>query len=246
VNFSKCKSISYDYSFFSKYNYMLKKIQVYGERCSGTTYLQELLVTNFNVELFSTHISNKSIWGHKHFFGFNDLSNSDDILFIGIVRKLCDWVNSFYRNPYHLPNSVKKDPRSFLNNEFYSVDEKNKEYMDDRNMETGKRYKNIFHMRHVKNKFLVEKMPTLVKNYILITYEDLTNHFESTMNRLKNCNLEVKSNIKFPLNISYYKNEKNRNYKKNNEKKIPDVEILKRANLFYEIIIYNKNLLKKK
>ena len=40
----------------------------------------------------------------KHFFGFQDeqLKQSDDTLFICIVRNLPDWINLFYRTPHHL------------------------------------------------------------------------------------------------------------------------------------------------
>jgi len=77
------------------YIYM-KKVTIYGERCSGTNYLEELLLLNFDVE---------TVWdyGWKHFFGFNDLTNSDDTLFIGIIRNLEDWINSLYREKHHLP-----------------------------------------------------------------------------------------------------------------------------------------------
>ena len=77
----------------------MKKITIYGERCSGTNYLEELLLLNFEVEI---------IWdyGWKHFFGFNDLNNSDDVLFIGIIRNIYDWINSFFREKHHLPYAL--------------------------------------------------------------------------------------------------------------------------------------------
>lgn len=40
------------------------------------------------------------------FFGFNKLSNTDDILFIGIIRYLCNWANSLYRNKHHLQKII--------------------------------------------------------------------------------------------------------------------------------------------
>ena len=135
------------------------KVTIYGERCSGTKYLQKLLEINFEVEVTWEH-------GKKHFFGFNEIRNSEDV-FIGIVRNLPDWINSMYRTRYHLPNEITKDVNSFLTHEWYSMHEGN-EIMEDRNLETGERYKNIFEMRHVKNKFLVESMPKLAKHYCLI------------------------------------------------------------------------------
>ena len=73
----------------------ITRFTIYGERCSGTNYLQELIELNFDVE---------TTWdyGWKHFFGFNDLLNSDDTLFICIVRNPIDWINSLYKNKHHL------------------------------------------------------------------------------------------------------------------------------------------------
>ena len=74
---------------------MITKYTIYGERCSGTNYLENLINENFDVKLTWEY-------GFKHWFGFNNLSNSDDTLFICIVRNPVDWVNSFYRTPHHL------------------------------------------------------------------------------------------------------------------------------------------------
>lgn len=51
------------------------KVAIYGERCSGTNYLEQLLLLNFDVEI---------VWdyGWKHFFGFADLTGSDQVVFI--------------------------------------------------------------------------------------------------------------------------------------------------------------------
>lgn len=109
--------------------------------------------------------------------------------------------------------------------------------MTDRNIETGERYKNIFELRDVKNKFLVENMPKLVKNYCLITYDDLVDNFVEIMNKIKNYNLEIKNNISFPINSNYYRKQKNITFKKK-ENQIQSEIIISRANLFYEKILF--------
>ena len=230
----------------------MKKVTTYGERCSGTDYLRELLLLNFDVEI-------SWCYGWKHFFGFSDLSNSDDTLFIGIIRNLEDWINSLYRNPHHLPLHLIKTFDTFLNDTFYSVlDDKNpfysvldgeNEIMNDRNIDTGERYKNIFELRLVKNKYLIEKMPKLVKNYCLITYDNLLDSFEDTMNKLKDCGLKKKDNILFPLNIPYIIQQKNVLYKKKNnifpEGKITAIENENEELKFYENLLFpKKNALK--
>jgi hypothetical protein len=203
------------------------KVTIYGERCSGTNYLEELLNLNFDVQL---------VWdyGQKHFFGFNELNNTDDVLFIGIIRNLYDWINSFYYSPHHLPEHLR-NKKSFLNDEIYSLDNKNEEEMKDRNIETKERYKNIFELRHVKNKFLIDTMPTLVKNYVLITHDDLLNNFNVTMNYLTKY---LTPKTKIPQNIYYFKKEKNTTYIKKERNNIDKSIILKKANLYYEKKIF--------
>ena len=219
----------------------MKKVTIYGERCSGTNYLEELLLLNFHVEI---------VWdyGWKHFFGFNDLTNSDDILFIGIIRNLEDWLNSLYREKHHLPMCLTENIDAFLNNIFYSLyldpktyQKTDNEIMSDRNIDTGERYNNIYELRLVKNKYLIEKMPNLVKNYCLITYDDLQDNFIDIMFKLKDCGLKVKDNVNFPLNVNYYKKNKNRLFKKKEniipkEKIIIENEELK----FYEKLLFPK------
>lgn len=174
----------------------MRKVTIYGERCSGTNYLENLLRINFDVEV---------VWafGWKHFFGYSDLSNTEDVLFIGIVRNLEDWVNSFYRRPHHLPPHLVKNVDSFLHSEFYSISDNGSDIINDRHIRTKQRYRNIFELRHVKTEFLVETMPTLVKHYCLITHDDLCNHFEEVMQKIKQCGLDSKP--EFPLNTSNYK-----------------------------------------
>jgi len=188
---------------------MLKNVVIYGERCSGTNYLEELLSFNFE----ANRIEHK--YGWKHFFGFHSYEDTDDILFICIVRGPIEWLNSFFRNPHHLPYSHRNNIYNFLNKEIFSFydysdnrDER-KEIMEDRNIYTKERYKNIFEMRYTKLKYLVEDLPKKVKNFILIRYEDLFYDFGYTMNQIKNCNLEVKQGISFPVNTDNYKKDPN-------------------------------------
>ncbi len=185
---------------------MLKKMTIYGERCSGTNYLENILNINFENEITWEY-------GWKHFFGFQDdkLKNSDNTLFICIVRNLPDWINSFYRNPHHLNDINCHSIENFLNKEIISYQFNSKsfnnfyghqgnELLEDRNIYTGERYKNIFELRHTKLKWMLEDLPNKVKNYIFITHEDLINDFEKTLFRIKEKGLKVKKNINFPLN----------------------------------------------
>ena len=199
----------------------LKKYTILGERNSGTNYLQKLIDTNFHSEITWDY-------GWKHFFGFSDYENSEDVIFIGIVRKFPDWANSLFIKPWHLQRELRKSKENFLSSQFWSYkdevsDTKNgDEIIEDRNIYTRQRYNNIFDCRENKMRFLIEDMPKKVKNYILIRYEDLLYDFENTMTKIqKKFNFSIKTN-NFPTNI--------KQINKLNIKKITNEDIVNNSN----------------
>lgn len=180
----------------------IKKFIIYGERCSGTNFLENVILENFDVEISWEQ-------GSKHFFCFNnyDKRNFDDTLYIGIIRNPIYWINSFSKELHHVPEINRKNLRNFLFNEFYSVNDEietspklqtilfnNKPQnvyrystmVEDLNYITNQKYKNIFELRKLKNDYLMNVMPTKVKNYILINYENLLNNYEETLELIKN------------------------------------------------------------
>lgn len=221
---------------------MIKTVTIYGERCSGTNYLEQLLTNNFDINIES------KLYGWKHFFGSCDLKNSDDVLFIGIVRNLHDWLNSFYKHKYHLPKSHRENIDTFLNEEFYSVydehsknilNRKDSEIIQDRHIYTKERYKNIFELRHIKNKYLVEDMPKLVKNYILITYDSLINNFENTMEKIRRMGLPIKCNIIFPVNSYIHGKNHDKNFNRDNKiEYFTKEKYHNKENLYYEKLLF--------
>lgn len=190
---------------------MITNYKILGERNSGTNYLEQLLHSNFN-------INRSNNFNSKHFFGFDRYSGIKDeilnnTLFIGIVRDPFTWINSMYKSPYHLPESLKATQQGFLNNEWYSIFDDGTEIQQDRNIyNTEKRYKNIFELRKLKLKFLVEEMPKLVKNYILIRYEDLLFNLKPTMIKLLKFNIIKKNIKKFPINILHHTKDSKRRF----------------------------------
>ncbi len=225
------------------------KYTIIGERCSGTTYLENLMDINFEVDL---------TWkfGRKHFFGFHDdlLKDSDNTLFICIVRDICTWMNSLFRDKHHLPikyipgQDTNQQIDQFLNREWWSIhddkhDKSYKEIKEDRNIYTGKRYKNIFELRYTKLKYMVEDLPKKTKNIIFIKYENLIDNFEETMKKIQSKNLNIRKNINFPVNTSQYKHRKNKYYtevKKGKIDHIPNDLILNNPNFTKEHKDYEK------
>lgn len=174
---------------------MITTFTILGERCSGTNFLEQTILQNFNIELTWDY-------GWKHFFGFNEYNCCDNVLFIAIVRDPYKWLNSLYKNPSHLANHLRENPIAFLTSEFWSYfDNENekdvygKEILVDRHIYTKCRYKNIFECRKIKCQFLLDDMKNNVKNYIIIKYEDLRDEYEKTLDDLKNkFNLIPKNN----------------------------------------------------
>ena len=155
---------------------------IFGERCSGTNYLEVLITTNFHINV---------VWeyGCKHMWKLPTCrnNNTNQTLFIGVIRNELDWLNSLKRSPYHLPAVLTNDLSAFLFDPFYSENK-------DKIME---RANNIFSLRERKNKFLKETMPTLVNNYVLLQYEEISQNYESIL-----ANLQSKFNLK-PKNDTF-------------------------------------------
>ena len=158
---------------------MVKYFTIYGERCSGTNFLMHAINENFEIEYIT-----KYAW--KHFFGFYNFENNEEeneTLFIGIIREPISWINSLYKTMHHIPSHNRENINTLLFNEFYSVYQNTEnEILEDRNIITKKRYTNIFELRKIKNNFLINDMPKIVKNYLLIRYEDLRDNYDIILN----------------------------------------------------------------
>ena len=201
----------------------IKKFIIYGERCSGTNFLENIILENFDVEISWEQ-------GSKHFFCFNtyDKRNFDDTLYIGIIRDPIYWINSFSKELHHVPEINRQNLRNFLFNEFYSVNDEletkpklqtilfnNKPQniyrystmTEDLNYTTNKKYKNIFELRKIKNGYLMDVMPNKVKNYILINYEKLLTDYEETLELIKNKFNLTQKHTTFKKIIKYKKSD---------------------------------------
>jgi len=190
----------------------INKFVIYGERCSGTNYLENAIKTNFNIEL-------RNDFGSKHFFCFNKYDDkfTDDTLFIGIVRNPIYWINSLSRELHHIPNK-NKPINNLLFNKFYSVKENSEQIiLKDLNYINLKMYENIFELRKLKNMYLMNIAPRKVKNYILINYESLLFNYEYTLNYIKE---------KFNLVKKYDEYKHIKNYKKMNFNFVKQREML--------------------
>jgi hypothetical protein len=180
---------------------------IFGERHSGTKCLNKNIVSVFGLKL-------NQDFGHKHFFGFHnphDLIKNQDTLFLGIVRDPYQWIAAMNKEPHHVPSCLKP-LFDHLEDEWYSIDQyynlhdkrsyrmdRTKEILDDRSFVNGDRYGNIFELRISKLNYLVNILPNLVKNYILISYESLTLNRDLYLSIVENTfNITRKTNATLP------------------------------------------------
>lgn len=218
----------------------IKYFSVLGERCSGTNFLTAAINTNFDI-IYSTKYT------HKHFFGFNDFTNSNDHLFIGIIRHPIDWLNSLWDQKHNLAIELFKNENIFLNNEItsydYSYDFQNDENQrfdlkKDYNLLTKndvkpEKYNNIFELRKVKTDYLRYEMPKKVKNYIFINYETLRDKYSETLTMIKEkFNLSHhKKNFK---KIKSYKGKLRHPYKRVKKRFLTTENIIKKLDIEFE------------
>lgn len=157
-------------------SHYIDKFTIYGERHSGTNFLESCIKQQFGLEL-------TYFFGFKHFFGFTKPETisyhkiARSTLFIGIVRNPYDWLCAMYSSPYHAPRQIRRNFNTLLTSEWYSIDDKGKEILHDRNYKTKERYKNLFELRKEKCYYLNNIMPVIAQNYVLLSYDTfLKNH----------------------------------------------------------------------
>jgi hypothetical protein len=195
----------------------IKNIKIFGERNSGTNYLEQLLDKNIQeVDIFSSYYKGGSGW--KHGFPKKELfSDPNKVLFIFIIRDFDSWIKSMFTNPYHYkkPNNIYE----FLTNKLV-IDENRKDH--DVNVYENEK-QNIIDLRYSKiesylnfyinaNNAIIINLNYLQDNYknfiiflnekykikIIDNIQPIINHTKDEKNN--NCNREY--NLDIPRNIN--------------------------------------------
>ena len=162
----------------------IDKFVLYGERHSGTNFLEKCFKQKFGLE-------KTNYYGNKHFFGWTKpetitYKNSLHTLFIGIVRNPYDWTMAMINLPHHIHQHRLLNIPQFLTSEWYSTDYHNNEIILDRNFITKKRYNNIFEMRTTKYQYLSETMPIIAHNYLLLSYDSWLKNYHKYLTIIGN------------------------------------------------------------
>lgn len=156
----------------------IKRIQVFGERCSGTNYLENLLKQNIQ------DVALCRDFGHKHFFHKSGVRKAHDCLFVVIYRNPFDWLRSLHRQPYHAAMELRNISFSeFIRKPWRCIwdeeaDKKpddpvyGKEMMFERNPQTGKPFQNVIRMRTGKIRNWAS-LQNKTRHHVYVRYESL-------------------------------------------------------------------------
>jgi hypothetical protein len=149
----------------------LTYFNIKGERCSGTNYLEKLIVSNLKIEVKHT-----IGWKHGWFEPREAAKLQQEFLTIVIFRNFTDWIRSLYLQPWHLVVGSNTTFRKFISmkvlNDFgVNGSGVNKELLD-RHPFTFESPKNLFETRKWKGEHFLS-LRNIVPNIHYIKYEDL-------------------------------------------------------------------------
>jgi hypothetical protein len=145
---------------------MIQKIKIFGERNSGTNFLQSLIKQNIkDIQILSTFYKGGSGW--KHGYPKPDLfKDTKNILFIFIIRDLEPWLKSMYNNCYSFerPKTIEE----FIMNPLTINDTRldHDVYINKQEMQP------IMELRYSKIKNYLQ-FSNSIDNFIIINLEDL-------------------------------------------------------------------------
>lgn len=125
----------------------IRRIQIYGQRCSGTHAIARTIDMNFGDEVPTRD------YGFKHWFVPDQVLFRDDVLVLAIARNAFDWLRSLHRQPWHAHPELKRLPfsdfvrspwHSYWDDEFWGIGEghplRGREMMHERDPATGERF----------------------------------------------------------------------------------------------------------
>lgn len=159
-------------------NEPVQRIQIFGERASGTNYLQQLLERNL------PDLPVRFDFGWKHFLHAPGVETAVDCLFLVLYRNPFDWLLSLHRHPWHVAPELKQLSFSdFLRKEWRCVwNEDSKtpptdprygtEMPFERDPVTHQPFANVLAMRTAKIRDW-ESLRVQTRHALYVRYEDL-------------------------------------------------------------------------
>ncbi len=175
----------------------VNSIYVFGERNSGTNYVNSLIMKNCvsgaRRGLYSAQ--NKASFGWKHGFP-NMIAAPDDVLAIAVYREPVAWLHSLCRAPWHTAPHLRKlsfskfirsEWMSIIDDEGFGVAEDDplwrRELLSDRDPLTGDRFANAMRLRNAKNRGFAS-LDKRFGNVLRVNYEMVLANPEPFLNAL--------------------------------------------------------------
>lgn len=213
----------------------IHQFALFGERCSGTNYLKNLINRHFGLHMVGCYGGKHWHPFHPYFFipgqdGVNP-ENTKHVLFLVIVRNPYDWIRSLKNQPWHFAQHAKKlDLNNFVRipdhsvwNEDLGVNRSDPRYNQPLpfglNLQTGKVYPNILKLRTGKIRSF-QSISIRVSNYYLINYDQLVENPEAVLNKLaEQFKLQFKTKFR---DITHYKDKTSHQFVPKKYQPIPD------------------------
>ena len=168
------------------------ELAMFGERCSGLTYVEQRMVTTFpGLKVTGEH-------GWRHAF-VNPAYIKPSTFCVVVVRNALDWIQNLHRTPFQAGEwSQNASISEFLRNEWSCTTngrvlgkpfqklglERNTELLTERHPITGARIRNVLELRSLKMMSLL-KVQHLTPNFAYLRYEDMVNAGDEMMDLLQ-------------------------------------------------------------
>ena len=137
-------------------------VQIVGERCSGTKFLEELVDLNL---IMPAGVAWPLGWKHRPVLNWEDhssIKSPSEILVLATARNALDWIKSMYQKQYHLVGMSHLSFNEFIQTQWTSCKEDVRP--------NGQLFENIFQLRKERNKEFFDLQKTY-KNFYFINYE---------------------------------------------------------------------------
>jgi hypothetical protein len=199
----------------------IRKLVVLAERCSGSNYIESLILSN--LELTSAPFC------HKHFPPWYELpisqyrgdpqhyhfANTADHLFVVIFRNPYDWVRSLYQTPHHgLASLQRVDFNRFIRSIWIHnpIDPlmnslRASHPLIDRDPIDGSLFKNVLKLRTAKIKNML-KIRQRAKNVYFINYEVARDYPQEVLEEIRET-FRISPKPSYFTPVVYYKGKKN-------------------------------------
>ena len=208
----------------------INKLKIYGERNSGTNYMEQLIRHNYrNLHILDNYFVGSGGTGWKHGIPYPNRYDKDSTLIIVVFRDLNDWLLSMYYNSYHLrsiPTFGTGDFNTFIKTKFFGLQYNMLEYYpfsynpteEDKICFNFERNKDMFDVRYSKYEEYMKLTET--NNVAFVKLEFLQKKPDIILRELDKIFGLSKYRINEPfINVTKHtktqKNEKNRTYDKN-------------------------------